>query len=138
MSTDKLKTVSEGVPLPPEPQPSTENARKTEGSDCKVSVPPLFTSPSRIAVEHNYAKLVPFRSSHSTGNKDSSFSTVVLFADRIGSKLAKKKSLKGKKRLKHVKARVVGVEELQSSHGEVSNEEGDLSAVQVLMEVEHR
>lgn len=117
-------------------RPPVEKVQNAEGSDCKPSGPP-FTSPSRIAVEHNYAKLVPFRSSHGTGNKEDSFFTVVLFQDRVSSKL-KKKTIKVKKRAKQGKARMVGMEELQSSFGEASNEEGDSSAVQVPMEVELR
>ena len=137
MSTEKL---GEGVPSQPEPalpQPSLENVKKVGGGESKVSGA-LFSSPSRIAVEHNYAKLVPFRNHHSTGNKDSSFSTVVLFADRVSSKL-KKKGVKGKKRFKHVKAaRMTGLEDLHNSHGEASTEEGDSSALQVPVEVESR
>lgn len=139
MSSEKFKLVADGVPPRPEPalpQAILENVKKAGGSESKVSLP-LFSSPSRVAVEHSYAKIVPFRSSHSTGNKGPSFSTVVLFADRVSSKL-KKKNLKAKKRSKHVKARVVGLEELHNSHGEASTEEGDSSALQVPMEVESR
>ncbi len=139
MYTAKTKLVAEGVP--PEPVPALpastlESVRKSEGSELKVQGP-LFTSPSRVAVEHSYAKLVPFRSSHCTGNKDSSFATVVLFADKMGVK-HKKKSLKGKRRFKQSIARQICMEELQSSHGEVSTEEGEFTAVQVAMEVEPR
>jgi hypothetical protein len=137
VSIEKSKSVDEGLPPRSEtvlPQPSLGNLKKAGASESKMSGP-LFSTPSRVAVEHNYAKLVPFRSSHSTGSKESSFSTVVLFADRVSSKL-KKKGLKGKKKSKHVKARVSGLEELQS-HGEASTEEGD-STLQLPMETELR
>lgn len=134
MSSEKLKLAAEGGT--PRPEPAFPLVKKAGGSEPKVSLP-LFSTPSRVAVEHNYAKLVPFRSSQSTGNKDSSFSTVVLFADRISSKL-KRKTVKVKKRSKQVKARVVGLEELHNSHGEASPEEADSSALQVPMEVESR
>lgn len=97
---------------------------------------PLSTPPSRVAFEHSYAKLVPSRSSLSTGSKDSSFSTVVLFSDRVSSKFKKKGALKGKKRstVKHGKVKLEEV--YSSSHGEASNEEGELSTASVPMEVE--
>lgn len=135
MTTEKLGEV---VPPQSEPaQPLLENLKKAGGGESKVPGA-LFSSPSRIAQEHNYAKLVPFRSHHSTGNKDSSFSTVVLFADRVSSKL-KKKGTKNKKRSKQIKsARMTGLEELHNSYGEASTEEGDSSALQVPMEVESR
>ncbi len=53
----------------------------------------------RIAVEHNYARLVPFRSSHKEG-KDASFSTTILFPDRVKGKLKKKKKKLSKTGLK--------------------------------------
>lgn len=91
----------------------------TIGTSCPL--PPLC---SRIALEHNYAKLVPFRSSHGSGGKDSSFSTIVLFPDRVKTKLKKRR----KKQLKSVKGKA-GLEGVQgvsgSNPGDVSNEEGD-------------
>ena len=123
----ETKPVIEGTSLQQTPSPS-KNVERTGGNY------PLSTPPSRVAFEHSYAKLVPSRSSPCTGNKDSSFSTVVLFSDRVSSKF-KKKGLKGKKRstVKHGK---VKLEEVHSSHGEASNEEGELSAASVPMEVE--
>ena len=115
----------------------TSSAEKAEGGDFKVSSGPPLSSPSRIALEHNYAKLVPFRSFHSTGHKDSSFSTVVLFADKVSSKL-KKKSVKSKRKSKQGKKLSV-LEEVQGSHGEVSNEEGESTpAIPMQLEVEPR
>lgn len=147
MSGEKPKPVTERVstqPGPILPPPSLEGPKKTEGNELKVSKPPPFTSPSRLAVEHSYAKLLPFRSSHgtSTGSKDSSFSTVVLFGNKVNSKLAKKKAKGNKRRPKHSKVKLGsiggGVEEVHSSHGEMSNEEGECSVVPTSLDAEPR
>ena len=123
-----LKSEASTLSTPP------EKAGKGEGSDSK---PPgaifNFTPPSRIAVEHNYAKLVPFRSSPSTGNKDSSLSTIVLFPDKVGSKPKKKMKVKRQPKQSRVKS-LMAAEESQSSHGEAS--EGEFGAQP--MDVESR
>lgn len=134
MSCEKASEVACGLP-----PPSAGGAGKAEvPSEPKLpqhgSIP--YTTPSRIAVEHNYAKLVPFRSSHSVGGKGSSFSTVVLFTDRVSSKL-KKKSQRGKRKAKHGKGRL-GVVEETHSHGEASTEEGEPTVLPTLVEVEPR
>lgn len=132
MSCEKPKLATEGVSEPILPPLSVDSAGKAETpSEPKGPLP--CTTPSRIAVEHNYAKLIPFRTSHSAY---SSFSTVVLFADRVSSKL-KKKSIRKRKVVKHNKGRFIGVEEVQS-HGEVSTEEGESSTLPTEMEVEPR
>ncbi len=141
MSSEKIKLAFEGVSTPPEstlPTPSVENVGKAEGGELKVCGPPC-SSPSRIALEHNYAKLVPFRSFHSTGNKEASFSTVVLFANKVNSK-PKKRSMRSKKKLKQGKAtgKLSIQEEVQSSHGEVSNEEGESTTAPPPMQMEAR
>lgn len=78
----------------------------------------------RIALEHSYAKLVPFRSTHGSGGKESSLATIVLFPDRVKTKLKKRR----KKQLKLAKG-MTGMVEVHGApggnHGEVSNEEGD-------------
>lgn len=141
MSGEKL---DEGVSLQPEPTlpASLEGVEKTQRSGPKVT----SFHPSRISLEHNYAKLVPFRSSLNVGSKDSSFSTVVLFADKVSSK-PKRKSLKQGTKEKRSKvgkvrsAHVGGVEEVLSSNergDEVVTEEGESSAVPILVEVEPR
>ena len=110
--------------------PKTMEASKQEGEI-------LASLPARIAIEHNYAKLIPFRSSHGSGGKDSSFPTVTLFADKVGSKV-KSKGLKGKRYSKQDKVKSsggkVGGEEA-SNHGE-GNKEGEGNTVSVPMEVE--
>ena len=108
---------------PPSPGKLLVGSTKQEGD--VVNEP----SPSRIALEHNFAKLVPFRSSHGTGGKDSSFPTVVLFADRITSKL---KSKKAKRHLKLDKIKVASsVDNVHGSHGEVNSEEAEGNAIDV-------
>ena len=125
------------VPPPPDsavPTSPAESPVKAEGGEQKVHGA-LYSTPSRIALEHNYAKLVPFRSFHSTGNKDSSFSTVVLFADKMSSK-PKKKGMKSKKKVKQGKKSSVQ-EEQQSSQGEASSEfheEGESAATSMQIE----
>ena len=78
--------------------------------------------PRRISVEHNYGKLIPSRGTRGSGGRDSSFSTVVLFSDRIKKKLKKRRKL-----LKSVGV-TTGLEEQDASvenPGRVSNGEGD-------------
>ena len=41
----------------------------------------------RIAHEHSYSKLLPFRSSIGAGGQDASFPTVVLFSNRINNRI---------------------------------------------------
>lgn len=132
MSTD----VAEEIPPtlePSPPVPPAESVGKADSSELKVCGP-LYSSPSRIALEHNYAKLVPFRNFHSSGNKDSSFSTVVLFADKVSSK-PKKRSVRSKKKLKQGKKLSIQ-EEVQNSQGEASNEEGESTTAPLSMQVE--
>lgn len=132
MSCEKSKLATEGVSEPTLPPPSSAGKAETP-SEPKGPLP--CTTPSRIAVEHNYAKLIPFRSSHSAGSKGSSFSTVVLFADRVGSKLKKKGLNLKKRKVKHNKEKL---EEVRI-HGEVGTEEGESSStLPTLMEVEPR
>lgn len=82
----------------------------------------------RIAVEHNYAKLVPFRSSHISG-KEGSFSTTVLFPERITNKLGKKK----KKQVKSGTKGKSSIDEIPGITGgsftEMSSEEGAANSI---------
>lgn len=132
-SETKLATEEKSLQQTPSPSKSSERTGGNQFNPLGSTPPsrPRETT-SRVAFEHSYAKLVPSRSSLSTGNKDSSFSTVVLFSDRVSSKF-KKKGLKGKKRSSTVKHGKVKLEEV---HGEASNEEGELSTASVPMEVE--
>ena len=75
-----------------------EKVEPLENADSGMSNPVVLTS--RVATEHNYAKLMPFRSSHCSG-KEASFPTVVLFPDRVKGKLRKKKK-------KHIKSTMKG------------------------------
>ena len=130
MSREALKVAGEGVSrlaITLTPVDGTGKA-EVQSSGSRSSVPP-----PRLETEHNYARLIPFKNAYSTGSKGSSFSTVVLFADRIRSKL-KKKSVK-KRKSKYSKSRVGGVEEVQS-HGEVSTEEGEPSTLPTVMETD--
>jgi len=73
------------------PQENVETS--VNGGNLDTNNPAVLSS--RVATEHNYAKLMPFRSSHCSG-KEASFPTVVLFPDRVrGKKKKKKKHIKG-------------------------------------------
>ena len=101
----------------------SESKTSTVSGELSSSYPSPPLS-SRIALEHNYAKLVPFRSTYGNGGKDSSLSTIVLFPDRVKMMLKKRR----KKQLKPVKGRtgLEGAHGITGSYpGEMSNEEGD-------------
>lgn len=54
-----------------------------EGGTSEASASGEADLPLRIAQEHSYSRLAPFRSSPGSGGKDSSFPTVVLFPERV-------------------------------------------------------
>ena len=57
--------------------------KKAEGDVLEASTAGEANLPLRIAQEHSYSRLAPFRSSPGSGGKDSSFQTVVMFPDKV-------------------------------------------------------
>ncbi len=122
-----------------------EDTCKLEEDSTLSNPPPSAASLSRIAAEHNFARLVPFRSSYGSGGKDSSFSTVVLFPDRVSLKHRSKKN-KAKKQHSRVKGiggggggRGVMMEDVlhtNTSHGEMSTEEGESGLTAISIDIE--
>ena len=61
----------------------TSESKRMEVDTAEASALGEASLPLRIAEEHSYSRLAPFRSSPGSGGKDSSFSTVVLFSERV-------------------------------------------------------
>ena len=57
--------------------------KKTERHTVEGSASGEADLPLRIAKEHSYSRLTPFRSSPGSGGRDSAFPTVVLFPERV-------------------------------------------------------
>ena len=56
---------------------------KPESGTAEASASGEASLPLRIAQEHSYSRLAPFRSSSGSGGRDSSFPTFVLFPSRV-------------------------------------------------------
>ena len=56
---------------------------KPESGTAEASASGEATLPLRIAQEHSYSRLAPFRSSPGSGGRDSSFPTFILFPNRV-------------------------------------------------------
>lgn len=56
---------------------------KPESGTVEASASGEANLPLRIAQEHSYSRLAPFRSSPGSGGRDSSFPTFVLFPNRV-------------------------------------------------------
>ena len=56
---------------------------KAESGTAEASASGEANLPLRIAQEHSYSRLAPFRSSPGSGGRDSSFPTFVLFPNRV-------------------------------------------------------
>lgn len=78
-------------------------SKKSEGNAADASALGEANLPLRIAQEHSYSRLAPFRSSPGSGGRDSSFPTVVLFPERVR---------------KHEAAELKVAEPMQVDHGE--------------------
>ena len=63
---------------------------KPESGTVEASVSGEANLSLRIAQEHSYSRLAPFRSSPGSGGRDSSFPTFVLFPDRVKKREASK------------------------------------------------
>lgn len=57
--------------------------KKPESDTIDASAMGEANLPMRIAQEHSYSRLAPFRSTTGSGGRDSSFPTVVLFPERV-------------------------------------------------------
>ena len=56
---------------------------KPESGTVEASASGEASLPLRIAQEHSYSRLAPFRSSPGSGGRDSAFPTFVLFPNRV-------------------------------------------------------
>ena len=57
--------------------------KKPESDAVEASASGESNLPLRIAQEHSYSRLAPFRSTPGSGGRDSSFPTAVLFPERV-------------------------------------------------------